>query len=308
MEYGDAIIPLNSVGANRIAEKLILPSIYPPESLKAEFRIGKSRFDFLADAGSPPGLIEVKACTLCEEGVAMFPDAPSLRAVKHLEELASLAEEGEYRSRILFVISNPNAERFVPGIHTDPAFATALKRAAAGVDLQAAVVACDQAGIVRLVKESIPIDLAPAEAAAADSGAYILRIYIESVSTIKVGALGTIRFEPGAYIYIGSAMQNLTRRVARHLRRRKRFRWHIDYLRDAAHQVEAFPIRSLKRLECSLAREVAALADEAVAGFGSSDCGCLSHLFRIDPEDSRLERLILRYRHQEALKPYEGIT
>lgn len=238
----------------------------------------------------------------------MFPDAPSIRAVRHLEELALLAERGEYRCRVLFVISNPQAERFVPGIHTDPDFAAALKGAAGKIDLQAAVVACDAEGFVRLVKESIPIDLAPAEAALADSGAYLLQLSLGSARRVTVGALGNIRFEPGEYIYVGSAMANLKQRVARHLHRRKKFHWHIDYLTDAADQVEAYPIRTLKRIECELARDISELAENSVAGFGSSDCSCRSHLYRIDPGDDRLERLILRYRHRDALIPIEGVT
>ena len=231
----------------------------------------------------------------------MFPDAPSLRAVKHLQELASLAQAGEYRSNVLFVISNPHAGRFVPGIHIDPDFAAALKKVARAVDLQAAVVACDAAGVVRLVKDSIPIDLAPAEAALADSGAYLLRLKLDTFRTIKIGALGSIQFEPGEYIYVGSAMAKLEKRVARHLRRRKRFHWHIDYLRDAADHVAAFPIRSLKRLECSLAEDMSRISRNSIAGFGSSDCSCNSHLFRIKPGDERFERLLLRYRHRDSL-------
>lgn len=301
VEYSDVLIPLNSVGANRIAEKLILPRLYPRDSLRPEYRLGGSRFDFLASPADPPVLIEVKACTLCEEGTAMFPDAPSLRAVKHLRELAALAQGGEYRARVLFVISNPTAERFVPGIHTDPQFALALEESSPWIDLQAAVVECDSSGDIRLVKDSIPIELLPARAARADSGAYLLRLRLNEPRPIEVGALGRLTFAAGEYIYVGSAMKGVTKRVERHLRRRKRFHWHIDYLREAADRVSAFPIRSLKRLECSLAMEIAPLAVERIDSFGASDCSCPTHFFRVAPDDPRLERLLLRYRHREAL-------
>jgi sugar fermentation stimulation protein A len=133
--YRDAVAPLFSSRANRAAEKLILKRIIPGlRELRPEYAIGSSRFDFLGiDGAGKRHLIEVKACSLIEYGVAMFPDAPSGRALKHLEELAALTAEG-YACHVLFVIVHGNPEKFVPNLHTDPDFAVALSRygAAAG--------------------------------------------------------------------------------------------------------------------------------------------------------------------------------
>ena len=81
--------------------------------------------------------------------------------------------------------------------------------------------------------------------------------------------------------------------------------WHIDYLLESADRVEAFPVRTEKFLECRLAQDVAEIAEAEVHRFGCSDCSCRTHLFRIknlNPDDPlSLERLLLRYRHHEAL-------
>ncbi len=97
--------------------------------------------------------------------------------------------------------------------------------------------------------------------------------------TITVGRLGALHFRRGYYIYVGSAMANLSQRIARHLRRRKRLHWHIDYLRRCADKVTVLPIRSSQRQECEVAQAVSAIFPYGPRGFGSSDCKCPAHLF-----------------------------
>ncbi|MDR2898608.1 MAG: DNA/RNA nuclease SfsA, partial [Spirochaetaceae bacterium] len=94
--HRESIVPLYSARANEAAEKIILPRLIPGlTEIHREYTIGGSRFDFLCiDSEGTRHLIEVKACSLVEHNVAMFPDAPSSRALKHLEELANLAKQG----------------------------------------------------------------------------------------------------------------------------------------------------------------------------------------------------------------------
>lgn len=114
------------------------------------------------------------------------------------------------------------------------------------------------------------------------SGIYQLVIEVESPLDLTVGALGPCRFEPGVYIYTGSAKRNLPHRVARHRLREKRVRWHIDYLTVVAPPV-AVRVFPLDVTECERHRELLALPGvrEPVRGFGSSDCRCGSHLARL---------------------------
>lgn len=118
------------------------------------------------------------------------------------------------------------------------------------------------------------------ERGAADRGCYLLLLDLPRDRRIQVGRLGRFTFRKGTYVYVGSAQRGLAARIARHVRRRKRFHWHIDYLRAACGRVTALPIHSSRHQECDVARAVAALLEPGPPGFGSSDCRCPTHLFR----------------------------
>ncbi len=109
-------------------------------------------------------------------------------------------------------------------------------------------------------------------------GSYILLIKIKNQQLIKIGKLGIIEFLPGYYAYIGSALNNLEKRIQRHLSTEKNFFWHIDYLLDNAEILNVFRVKSSRRLECIIA-EILSKRLQSVQGFGCSDCRCKSHLF-----------------------------
>ncbi|HDH99486.1 MAG TPA: GIY-YIG nuclease family protein [Firmicutes bacterium] len=113
-----------------------------------------------------------------------------------------------------------------------------------------------------------------------DGGLYLLLLRLDEPEEITVGRLGRFEFPSGYYIYVGRAKRGLYLRAARHRRGSKRPRWHIDYLRERADWV-GVEVRFGQDGECELARKVAELpgAEELVPGFGSSDCGCRTHLF-----------------------------
>lgn len=105
--------------------------------VKPETTYGKSRFDLYVETEGRKCFIEVKGVTLEENGVVRFPDAPSERAVKHLEELCQSVKDG-YEAYIIFVIQMKGVRYFTPNRDTHPAFGEALKRAkAAGVNILA---------------------------------------------------------------------------------------------------------------------------------------------------------------------------
>lgn len=111
----------------------------------------------------------------------------------------------------------------------------------------------------------------------------MLVLSVEKEISVKVGSLGMLTFNNGLYAYVGSAQSNLEKRVTRHLNKEKRIFWHIDYLLDNENVkiINVFFKASPKIEECSLARTMSELY-KPVKGFGSSDCNCPSHLFRID--------------------------
>ncbi len=105
--------------------------------LRPETTWGQSRFDFYWEAGERRGFVEVKGCTLEEEGHARFPDAPTERGVKHLRELIACREAG-YEAAVCFVIQMAGMTAFSPNDATHPAFGDALRDAhAAGVTILA---------------------------------------------------------------------------------------------------------------------------------------------------------------------------
>ena len=109
-------------------------------------------------------------------------------------------------------------------------------------------------------------------------GSYILLIELLEQEIIPVGRLGPITFPRGFYAYVGSAMGGIEARVNRHLGKRKKAHWHIDYLLDRAPIREVFVIESEKRAECTIARALAEILN-FIPRFGCSDCHCQSHLF-----------------------------
>lgn len=96
--------------------------------VKREVTYGESRFDLYFEKKDEKGFIEVKGVTLENDGVAMFPDAPTARGTKHVLELVKAAEEG-YTCAILFVVQMKGCRVFVPYREMDSAFADALLHA-----------------------------------------------------------------------------------------------------------------------------------------------------------------------------------
>jgi sugar fermentation stimulation protein A len=135
------------------------------------------------------------------------------------------------------------------------------------------------------------------EEEAKDRGSYLLILHLKRRSTIRIGRLGDVSFRKGFYIYVGSAMANLSKRMERHRRIRKQRHWHIDYLRSAAEFQAVLAIRSSARLECEIANAFSEIAEWAIPGFGSTDCSCKTHLFGMskDPLLSENFHKLLQY-------------
>jgi sugar fermentation stimulation protein A len=96
---------------------------------RREYTYGKSRIDFLlTDKNEKKMLLEVKGCTLVEDGLARFPDAPTSRGKKHVEELI-MSKKESYEAAILFLIFCEDSRCFSPHFNMDPDFSNALKDA-----------------------------------------------------------------------------------------------------------------------------------------------------------------------------------
>ena len=136
---GKRLINMDSQIPNRVVQEWIeAGNLFPDVSLvRPETTYGNSRFDLYVEAGERRIFIEIKGVTLEEDGVCRFPDAPSDRAVKHLEELIRAKKEG-YEAYVFFVIQMKGVSYFTPNTDTHPAFAEALRRAKeSGVEILA---------------------------------------------------------------------------------------------------------------------------------------------------------------------------
>ena len=133
----DRLVNMDSQAPNKVAAEY-LPKLFPNyTTLKAEVTHKNSRFDFYLETPVEKWFIEVKGVTLEDDGVARFPDAPTERGIKHVEELIQCLDEG-YHTMVLFIIKMKGIHHFEPNEKTHPAFGDALRRAqSAGVRIHA---------------------------------------------------------------------------------------------------------------------------------------------------------------------------
>jgi len=113
-------------------------------------------------------------------------------------------------------------------------------------------------------------------------GVYILLIKINKKIQEKIGSLGKINFNKGIYAYVGSAQNNLEKRIQRHKTKNKKMRWHIDYLLNnkSSKILKVFYKKDGKEEECRIAKKLSK-NEKPILEFGCSDCKCKSHLFKI---------------------------
>jgi len=126
-------------------------------------------------------------------------------------------------------------------------------------------------------------------------GVYVLLINVGKNLQLKIGSLGKMNFDKGKYAYVGSAQNNLEKRIERHMSKNKKKFWHIDYLLDnkSTKIVDTFYKKSIKSEECRIADKLGK-TELPVLKFGCSDCNCESHLFKIRNLD-----VILRLRMEQ---------
>lgn len=155
---GIRLINMDSMAPNRAAwEWLAQGGAGKMNNLRSEVKIGDSRFDFCAEQDGRNVVIEVKGCTLEKDGIAAFPDAPTLRGLKHVKGLTELARQGN-RCIVLFVIQMKGAHVFKPNWATHPEFGEALIEARkAGVEIIA--MDCEVTPECMFIDAAVSVDL-----------------------------------------------------------------------------------------------------------------------------------------------------
>ncbi len=165
VKKGDMLVNIDSQAPNAVVKEallsgaLVLPGFACPDIVRPEYGYGASRLDFYLQKGDRRALVEVKGVTLEVGGQARsrFPDAPTQRGVKHLDELAGAVAAG-YSCFAVFVIALRPVSSMAPNWLTHPAFGRALQRAQkAGVQLLAYDCAVGQDTLS--LGRPVPIDL-----------------------------------------------------------------------------------------------------------------------------------------------------
>ncbi len=129
---GDVPVVVNSAIHSDVAAEILEKEGFKIE--RRELKVGKSRIDFLVSKNGVQMLVEVKGCTLVKDGVALFPDAPTERGVKHVREIM------ERGGMLLFLVMRNDATLFMPNRETHEEFADVLKETYdCGVEVRAAL-------------------------------------------------------------------------------------------------------------------------------------------------------------------------
>jgi len=160
VDYGDIMVGVDS----RLPNTLLAEAVnagrlndfrgYTVERTEPVFH--DSRLDLVLSDGQERVMVETKSCTLVEDGVALFPDAPTERGARHMRTLVKALETG--RSAAVFVIQRGDASEFRPNDGTDPEFGEALRRAASmGVETYAYVSDVSLRGVE--IREKTPLRL-----------------------------------------------------------------------------------------------------------------------------------------------------
>lgn len=160
VEKQNLLINMDSQAPNKVVQEWLMEQepFGKITYLKPECKHGDSRFDFYLETEAKKMFIEVKGVTLEEKGVVMFPDAPTERGVKHVQELCHCLEQG-YEAAIVFVVQMSGMRYFTPNRRTHAAFAEALERAeACGVRILA--LSCEVTPESLAINGEIPIHLA----------------------------------------------------------------------------------------------------------------------------------------------------
>ena len=162
VDKGGLLINMDAQAPNQVFKEWAEAGRFVPglTRLRPETTWGKSRFDFYWELSTQRrGFVEVKGVTLEEDGHARFPDAPTERGVKHLEELTA-CQAGGYEAAVCFVLQMSGMKDFAPNDATHPAFGDALRRAAAsGVRVLAMECRVEPDGL--WIDRPVPVRLSP---------------------------------------------------------------------------------------------------------------------------------------------------
>jgi len=300
-EYQESLVFLDTVRVNDIFDYILksrkINEFANFHTLQREISFGKSRFDFILDKNSDQQkIIEVKSCTLVHNNLAMFPDAPTLRGIKHIKHLEKITSD----NYVVFLVLNKNAEKFIPNYHTDFKYGEIFLNSD-NVKFRAYKISfLDPVTFDLNSLLPVDIDYSKLKNNCQNKGSYLIILENRENFNMNIGSLGNRSFKKGFYIYVGSGMGNLEKRVKRHFLKRKKTYYHIDYISPGKMKPgKVYYFRTKLRIESKLAKKLEIIGDGVVDGFGSSDTNASSHLifFKENPvRKKEFIQLVLNFR------------
>ena len=159
VEKGDLLINMDSYAPNVAFGEYLRQGKFLENItlIKPEAKYGASRFDFYIETTNSKAFIEVKGVTLEENGIAMFPDAPTERGIKHLNELATCIADG-YDAYVVFVIQMKGVAYFTPNYKTHAAFGEILGKVMK-MGVKAMAFDCIVSAEQMTISQQIPVEL-----------------------------------------------------------------------------------------------------------------------------------------------------
>ncbi len=156
IRIGDTWVGVNTSVPNKLIfnalKQKLIPGLEHLDRVRAEVKQGRSRLDILLENDEEKMWLEIKNVTYREGDAALFPDAPTARGLKHLEELINLRRQG-FRAGMVYVIGRTDVAYFAPARHIDTAYTQMLRIALdAGVEIFPLMAAYDRTG-VRITKK-----------------------------------------------------------------------------------------------------------------------------------------------------------
>ena len=243
--HGEAIF-LHTHVTNAVAEYLIqqkrIPELGDAKIVRREVTVGRSRFDFLLEDATGQIYTEVKSCTLFGNGVAMFPDAITERGRRHLEELATLTEQG-YRAAIIFIVHSNRVGCFMPDYHTDPAFSATLCTVRDRVQVLPVSIHWTQRLALDSNNTTLTIPWKWVERENQERGICIGVYTLLRKRRVALGG-GSHTLAKGHYLVLQAVDENMTQHLNRLKRRPGKVQTVGDWFRKEADLIESLPIRT----------------------------------------------------------------
>lgn len=264
-----------------LLEQEAIPSLEGYSLVRREVQQGDSRFDFLLrDRHGAPFFLEVKSCTLFGEEGAMFPDAPSSRATKHVSELGRISQGG-ISCGVLFVVHSSRPKWFCPEYHTDPDFARTI--AAERDRLRIISLAVNWEDDMTVIKkpEEIPLNWGLLDRELKDRGGCIALFTLKNRLDLTLPNGNHISLRDGHWALVSGASISLEKVLSRINGKARKDPWGWDRIRIDT-SVKSIPFRSSTDIGEKLRTAISAIASEEIRFEELKPGENVATLFRFD--------------------------